>query len=233
MLAPDDIGVGGIATPATGLARSRPAAPASRRPRAGRVAARRAGPAPRGPQPRRARPGRTSSAAMWMSWRSCSPACASARGGARARGPGSSRVPTGSPTPSGRCSARSPSALDEINRKLALPDALSWLPIALPVVALIVARLRLRPLSAPERRALVTPFLLVTSTYFTGIASGLGDAFDVGNFGPASAFALAIGSLGALVFYLMFVTRRARSPSARARRRPERFGSSCSSSARS
>ena len=96
-------------------------------------------------------------------------------------------------------------SLDEIGESLALPESLFWLPIALAVGAAVIARFRVRPLSGLERRALVTPFVLATSTYFAGIVARIGDAFDLAEAGLASGLALGLGVVAALVFYVMFV----------------------------
>ncbi|MFI5255405.1 MAG: hypothetical protein ACHQ15_08110, partial [Candidatus Limnocylindrales bacterium] len=76
----------------------------------------------------------------------------------------------------------------------------------------LVARFRLPPLAAAQRRALVTPFILATSGYFGQFLSGIARIFDLrpilGDLTSdprAVAFALAIGTLGVLVFYLMLV----------------------------
>jgi hypothetical protein len=98
--------------------------------------------------------------------------------------------------------------------KLGLDGDLTLIPIVLAVLVAAFARLRLRPLSAPQRRAFVTPFILVTSGFFSGFLSGLTGMFDLRALATAIAspsdaggaiFTVGIGTLGVLVFYVMLV----------------------------
>lgn len=86
-----------------------------------------------------------------------------------------------------------------------------FLVLALVAVGL-VARFRLPLLAAAQRRALVTPFILATSGYFGQFLSGIANIFDlrpiladIASDPRSVAVALAIGTLGVLVFYLMLV----------------------------
>lgn len=79
----------------------------------------------------------------------------------------------------------------------------------------VVARLRLRPLSGPERRALVTPFILVSGGSFGEFLAGLRDFFDLSDLGTLlgasgvdlalAAFLIVFVLLAILVFYVMLV----------------------------
>ena len=104
-------------------------------------------------------------------------------------------------------------ALDDISEELRLPDALALAPIVFAVAVALLARWRIPPLATEQRRALVTPFVLLTTGFYSSFVAGLGDIFDV-RF-PFSAISegrpleallvLGIGLLAAGVFYLMFV----------------------------
>ena len=97
--------------------------------------------------------------------------------------------------------------------RLDLPDNLAILPLVLAVIAALVARWRLPPLSAEQRRALVTPFILAASGFFGSFLVGLTDLFDIRTLiaavttgdGGWSLFVVGIATLGVLIFYLMLV----------------------------
>lgn len=87
-------------------------------------------------------------------------------------------------------------------------------PILLLLVggAAVGARLGLPPLTAPQRRGLVAPFVLATSGYFTGIVAGFREFFDLRELVPLLAsegslgwFYLTMGVGAVLVFYVMLV----------------------------
>ena len=105
--------------------------------------------------------------------------------------------------------------LDSTVERLGLTDGLASLPLILAVLTAVVARLRVPPLSAEQRRALVTPFILATSGFFSSFLVGLTDLFDVRSLIAAlssgivdlrwTLFEVGIATLGVLVFYLMLV----------------------------
>jgi hypothetical protein len=104
--------------------------------------------------------------------------------------------------------------IDDIGSRLALPDNLAPLPLVLAAIAAIVARLRLPPLTAGQRRALVTPFILVTSRFFGDFLGGLTPLFDLRRLVAAmtepggvagTLFVALIATLGVAVFYAMLV----------------------------
>jgi len=104
--------------------------------------------------------------------------------------------------------------VDETTEDLGLPGVGPILVIGLIGIA-VVARLRLRPLSGPERRALVTPFVLVSGGSFGEFLAGIRDFFDLSDLGALlgasgvelglAAFVAAMVLLGILVFFLMLV----------------------------
>jgi hypothetical protein len=103
-------------------------------------------------------------------------------------------------------------ALEDTARAFGDPSAGPILT-ALLVGLVIAARWRLPPLDGLTRRALVTPFILVTSGYFGEFMSGLGDLFDVRELADIlatdttgfGAFAIFLAVSGVLVFYVMLV----------------------------
>ena len=104
--------------------------------------------------------------------------------------------------------------LDSTIERLDLTDSAAIVPLALAVLTAIVARWKLPPLSAEQRRALVTPFILAASGFFGSFLVGLTDLFDIRSLiaGLTSTtdlgttlFVLAIATLGVLIFYLMLV----------------------------
>jgi len=104
--------------------------------------------------------------------------------------------------------------LDQTATNLGLGDAG---PLLIPVliVLAVAARLRLPALDWPTRRALVTPFILVSAGSFGTFLAGLRDAFDLrallgglagGEQGIGfGLFVVGILLLGVLVFYVMLV----------------------------
>jgi hypothetical protein len=104
-------------------------------------------------------------------------------------------------------------AIDDSAARLGLAGSATLIPLALPVVAAIAARLYLPPTTAAVRRALVTPFILAASGFFSGFLSGLTDLFDLGALGAAvsggrageALAVLGLGLLGVLVFYVMLI----------------------------
>ncbi len=104
--------------------------------------------------------------------------------------------------------------LDETITRLGLTGALSIVPLVLPIAVAVAARMRLAPTSAPQRRALVTPFTLATSGFFGAFLSGPAGLFDLRSTAAAVAggtqvaealFVLGLGLVATLLFYLMFV----------------------------
>jgi hypothetical protein len=103
-------------------------------------------------------------------------------------------------------------ALDDTMTKLGLDGSFATVIIIGMVVVAVLARWRLPPMAVQWRRTLVTPFLLATSGYFSGFLSGIADIFDlrpilheVAADPGLVAFAVGIGTLGVLVFYVMLV----------------------------
>ncbi len=102
-------------------------------------------------------------------------------------------------------------ALDDTATRLGPLASIMPLVIVVLVAAAVVARLRLPPLAAEPRRALVTPFVLVTSRYFGGFLGGMGAIFDVrAVFGSGQDIRYALlvfgfATAGVLIFYLMLV----------------------------
>ncbi len=104
--------------------------------------------------------------------------------------------------------------IEDTGERLGLPSDLAPLPLLAAVAVGVVARWRLQPLTAEQRRALVTPFILATSGLFGTFLAGLTDIFDL-RFLAASltragdvtsaAFVVGLATLGVLIFYLMLV----------------------------
>ncbi len=104
-------------------------------------------------------------------------------------------------------------ALNDCTARLGLSGGAETLALVLPVGAAVGGRLWLPPTSAPQRRALVTPFLMATSGFFGEFLSGFTDIFDLrslasgltsgqlGETGLVFGFVLA----GMAIFYLMLV----------------------------
>ncbi len=104
--------------------------------------------------------------------------------------------------------------LDETSGNLGLEGNLALVPIVAGVAVAIMVRLLVPPLSAVQRRALVTPFILVTSRFFGDFLSGLTGIFDLRQLAAAianpgdlagTAALVVIGGAGILVFYVMLV----------------------------
>jgi hypothetical protein len=98
--------------------------------------------------------------------------------------------------------------------RLGLAGRAEQLPIVLPIAVAILARLRLPPTTAIQRRALVTPFILATSGFFGQFLAGFSDIFDVRNLLSAlsgggqlaeSVFVFGLGLVAVLIFYVMLV----------------------------
>jgi hypothetical protein len=105
-------------------------------------------------------------------------------------------------------------AIDDTTEKLGLAGNAALLPIGAGVAVAILVRRLAPPLTADQRRALVTPFILLTSRFFGQFLSGLTDFFDLRQLAAAVAnpadlagtgFVLLIGVLAILIFYVMFV----------------------------
>jgi hypothetical protein len=104
--------------------------------------------------------------------------------------------------------------VNDIGERLGLDGNLDLVPIGLAIVVAVLVRLLVPPLSSVQRRTLVTPFILVTSRFFGDFLSGFTDIFDLrqlaaglsGQDGLAgTAFIVAIGTVGVLIFYVMLV----------------------------
>jgi hypothetical protein len=105
-------------------------------------------------------------------------------------------------------------AIDDVRDRLSLPDGLAALPIVAAAVVAVVARLRLPPLSAVQRRTLVTPFVLVASRFFGEVLGGLTPIFDLRSLASSiaepngiagTAFVAAAATAGVALFYVMLV----------------------------
>ena len=105
-------------------------------------------------------------------------------------------------------------AVDDCAARLGLTGGLAAIPIVLPVAVAVVARLRLPPLSAEGRRALVAPFILATSGFFGSFLSGFTDVFDLRQLADALTqpdetagvpAVLGLAVFATLIFYLMLV----------------------------
>ncbi len=104
--------------------------------------------------------------------------------------------------------------LDDTIENLGLDGNLALVPIVAGIAVAVVVRLRVPPLSAEQRRALVTPFILITSRFFGAFLSGLTGIFDLRQLAASAAnpddlagtlFLVVIGAVGILVFYVMLV----------------------------
>jgi hypothetical protein len=104
--------------------------------------------------------------------------------------------------------------VEDVNQKLGLDANLALVPILVAIAVAVVVRLRVPPLSAEQRRALVTPFILITSRFFGGFLSGFTGIFDLRQLAADAAkpnelagtlFLVGIGAAGILVFYVMLV----------------------------
>jgi hypothetical protein len=104
--------------------------------------------------------------------------------------------------------------LDDVRARLGLDGGLALLPIVAAGVVALVARFRLGPLAAVQRRALVTPFVLVTSRFFGDVVGGFTDLFDLRQLAAAviapggavgTVFVVGIAILGVALFYVMLV----------------------------
>jgi len=104
-------------------------------------------------------------------------------------------------------------ALADTSARLGLAGAAGALPLVLPVVVAVIARLRLPPTSAVVRRALVTPFILAASGFFGQFLAGPTGIFDLRQMAQDVAsgrlaetlFVVGIGIVGMLLFYLMLI----------------------------
>jgi hypothetical protein len=105
-------------------------------------------------------------------------------------------------------------AIEDVRDRLGLPDALAALPLAAAAGVAVVARLRLPPLSAVQRRTLVTPFVLVASRFFGDVLGGLTPIFDLRALASSitepggiagTAFVVAAATVGVALFYVMLV----------------------------
>lgn len=104
--------------------------------------------------------------------------------------------------------------LDTTIDNLGIGDTGPWIAVVL-IVPAVIARFRLPPLDAPQRRALVTPFILVSAGAFSQFLGGLGDLFnlrpyvsDMDTSGLTPLFGLLVAGialLGVLLFYLMLI----------------------------
>lgn len=104
--------------------------------------------------------------------------------------------------------------VDSTIENLGISDSGPVLAAVLVGVA-IAARFRLPALEARQRRALVTPFILVSAGSFTDFMSGLRDLFDLRGFIADvqagglditySLFIVGLAVAGVLIFYLMLI----------------------------
>ncbi len=104
--------------------------------------------------------------------------------------------------------------LDDVGDRLGLSGSLAVLPLAAAAVVAAFARLRLSPLSGLQRRALVTPFVLVTSRFFGEVLGGLTGLFDLRQLAaalatpgdlPGTVFVVLLATVGMAIFYVMLV----------------------------
>jgi hypothetical protein len=104
-------------------------------------------------------------------------------------------------------------ALTDCVERLGLSGGLESVPLILPIGTAVVARFRLPPTTAVQRRALVTPFIIAASGFFSDFISRLSDLFDLrvvaawlgGDTTGLAAFGAVLAILGVLVFYAMLV----------------------------
>lgn len=104
--------------------------------------------------------------------------------------------------------------IDDVGDRLGLTGSPAVLPLAAAAGVAIVARFRLPALSGAQRRALVTPFVLVTSRFFGEVLGGITGLFDVrrlvaalaapGGFGE-SILVVLFATAGVAIFYVMLV----------------------------
>jgi hypothetical protein len=104
--------------------------------------------------------------------------------------------------------------LEDTADKLGLDGNLAILPIAAGIAVAVLTRRLVPPLSTAQRRALVTPFVLITSRFFGQFLAGLADIFDLRRLATSvtsqadatgAAFVVTIGIVAILIFYVMFV----------------------------
>lgn len=103
-------------------------------------------------------------------------------------------------------------ALTDCSQRLGLTDGLGALPVFLPVAVAIGARIWLPPTTAPIRRALLTPFILATSGFFSGIMDQVASFFDLRQVSTWSGvgigltlLAMAVAVSGVAIFYVMLI----------------------------
>jgi hypothetical protein len=104
--------------------------------------------------------------------------------------------------------------VDETREDLALGDAGPVIAVVLVVIA-VLARWRGPVLDARQRRALVTPFILVAGGAFGEFLSGLRDLFDLRDLFASldaggldvglAVFVVGLALLGVIVFYVMLI----------------------------
>ena len=104
--------------------------------------------------------------------------------------------------------------LEDVGDRLGLTGNLAVLPFAAGAVVAVVARLRMPTLSSVQRRALVTPFVLVSSRFFGEVLGGLTGLFDLRQLAaalttpgslPGTVFVLLLATVGVAIFYVMLV----------------------------
>lgn len=104
-------------------------------------------------------------------------------------------------------------ALDDCVSRLGLSGGLETVPLVLPIVAAVAARIWLPPTTAPIRRALVAPFVLAASGFFSDLVASLSDLFDLRRINAwiaqdtsgLAVFGTFLALAGVLVFYAMLV----------------------------
>ena len=105
-------------------------------------------------------------------------------------------------------------AVNDVRDRLGLPDAIAAFPIVAAAAVALISRLRLPPLSAIQRRTLVTPFVLVASRYFGQVLGGLTSIFDLRELASSigqpggiagAAFVVVVAIVGVAIFYVMLV----------------------------
>lgn len=104
--------------------------------------------------------------------------------------------------------------IDDTAARLGLEGTLDLIPIVAGILVAVIVRRVAPPLSALQRRALVTPFILVTSRFFGQFLAGLTAIFDLRRLAAAvtspndlagTAFVVVVGATAILVFYVMLV----------------------------